>query len=182
MNYTLERSIRYFGMVACIPLVLHANQSPAMQDAQKLPSSHWRIPIEVKKNLKIVYQVSEDNKKNGVNKALFYAKKLLDIYNANGIPDSEIDLHLVFHSKGIYALIDAASRQRLKVKDGIQNANLAIVDELVKRGVSIELCESTMMQYGVEPKELIGGVSIVVAAYARIIDLQQLGYAYIKFE
>ncbi|WP_411826883.1 DsrE family protein [Luteolibacter sp. AS25] len=145
-------------------------------------AGHVRIPIQVKKDLKIVYQVSDDKLKGESGRALVYAKKLLDTYNANDVPDEEIDLHLVFHGDAIKALVNDSTRKRLKAEGAAGNPNKSLIKELNKRGVSIELCESTMEQKEVKSTDLVDGVATVRGAFPRIINLQHLGYAYIKFE
>ncbi|MDF1815230.1 MAG: DsrE family protein [Verrucomicrobiales bacterium] len=159
-----------------------AAENEAMKGIEKHPSGHDRIPIQVTKDLKIAYQVSDDKLKDCVNRALFYAKKLLDVYNREGVPDSEIDLHLVFHGSGTDALVDEKTRRRLEAKGGEKNPNLEIIEELTSRGVSIELCESSMEQRDVVSDDLVTGIATVRGAFPRLISLQHLGYAYIKFE
>lgn len=169
------------GAIAAAAPALHA-QDRARKGVEKHPSGHDRIPMQVTKNLKIAYQVSDDAMKGDVSRALYYAKKLLDTYKASGVPDREIDLHLVFHGKATNALVNDATRKRLKAAGTAANPNLALVKELTARGVSIELCESSMEQRDVEPADLLTGVATVRGAFPRLINLQHLGYAYIKFE
>lgn len=154
----------------------------AMRNVSKHPSGHVRIPLQVTEDIKVVYQVSDDKMKNGVNRALFYAGKLLDTYNTNDVPDSEIDLHLVFHGDGTNALVNTETRKRLEAEGGADNPNLALIESLIQRGVSIELCESSMEQRDVTPDYLVEGIATVRGAFPRLIELQLLGYAYIKFE
>ncbi|MBB5038499.1 intracellular sulfur oxidation DsrE/DsrF family protein [Prosthecobacter dejongeii] len=139
------------------------------------------IPLQVRENLRIVYQVTDDVTHEGVNKGLFYARKLMDTYQKQGIAADQVHLHLVFHGTGIQAVVNAEARTRLKA-DKAENPNGEILAELVKRGVQIELCENTMQQRGVTPRELMPGVKRVVGAFPRLVDLQLQGYAYIKFE
>lgn len=138
------------------------------------------IPIQVRENLRIVYQVSDDASHEGVNKGLFYARKLIDTYRRQGIAPEEVHLHVVYHGTGIAAVVNDAARRRLGVESA--NPNVALLAELVGRGVQVELCENTMQQKGVRPEELLPGVRLVVGAYPRLIDLQLQGFAYIKFE
>lgn len=53
--------------------------------------------------------------------------------------------------------------------------------ELLQHGVSVEICNVTMRAKGFTPEDLLPGVVIVHDAYTRLIDLQQRGYAYIRF-
>lgn len=138
------------------------------------------IPLQVRENLRIVYQVTDDAAHEGVNKGLFYARKLIDTYRRHGIAPGQVHLHLVYHGNGIAAVVNDAARQRLGV-DSV-NPNGAILAELIERGVQVELCENTMQQKGVQPTELLPGVKLVVGAFPRLIDLQLQGFAYIKFE
>lgn len=138
------------------------------------------IPIQVRENLRIVYQVTDDALYEGVNKGLFYARKLMDTYQKQGIPNEQIQMHVVYHGTGIAAVVNDAARGRLGTLEG--NPNQEILEELLRRGVSIELCENTMQQKGVKPAELLPGVRLVVGAFPRLIDLQLQGHAYIKFE
>jgi intracellular sulfur oxidation DsrE/DsrF family protein len=138
------------------------------------------IPIQVRENLRIVYQVTDDVAHDGVNKGLFYARKLINTYDKHGIAAGQVHLHLVYHGTGIAAVVNDAARKRLGVD--APNTNADILAELIRRGVQVELCENTMQQKGVKPAELMPGVKLVVGAYPRLIDLQLQGFAYIKFE
>ncbi|MBN8418631.1 MAG: DsrE family protein [Verrucomicrobia bacterium] len=138
------------------------------------------IPIQVRENLRIVYQVTDDVAHDGVNKGLFYARKLINTYAKQGIAADQVHLHLVYHGTGIAAVVNDAARKRLGVDAA--NPNGEILAELIKRGVQVELCENTMQQKGVKPTELLPGVKLVVGAFPRLIDLQLQGFAYIKFE
>ncbi len=138
------------------------------------------IPIQVRENLRIVYQVTDDAQHEGVNKGLYYARKLVNTYEKHGIAAGQVHLHLVYHGTGIAAVVNEEARTRLG--SAAANPNAGILAELIKRGVQVELCENTMQQKGVKPAELLPGVKLVVGAFPRLIDLQLQGYAYIKFE
>ncbi len=138
------------------------------------------IPIQVRENLRIVYQVTDDTPHEGVNKGLFYARKLINTYQKQGIAPEQVHLHLVYHGTGIAAVVNEEARKRLGAE--ASNPNGEILAELVKRGVQVELCENTMQQKSVKPSELMPGIKLVVDAFPRLIDLQLQGFAYIKFE
>jgi intracellular sulfur oxidation DsrE/DsrF family protein len=138
------------------------------------------IPLQVRENLRIVYQVTDDAQHEGVNRGLFYARKLIDTYEKQGIAADQVHLHLVYHGTGIAAVVNGAARKRLGSE--AMNPNSEILDELIKRGVQVELCENTMEQKGVAATELMPGIKLVVGAFPRLIDLQLQGFAYIKFE
>ncbi|MGZ0654939.1 DsrE family protein [Coraliomargarita sp. W4R53] len=160
-----------------------AVESSTRVGSHKYESGNEKIPLQVTHDIKVVYQISDNKLKGNSNRGLTYAKKLLDTYNSAGVVDSEIDLHLVFHGSSIPALINESARGRLQVEGDLVNPNTALINELTERGVSIEICESTMAQHHVTPEDLIStNIAIVVGAFPRIISLQHLGFVYIKFE
>lgn len=169
-------------LLACAGSLSAQEDAPAMKGARADDSGHLHIPLQVTSNIRAVYQVSDDKLSDGVAKALAYAKKLIDVYNKNGIKDDEIDLHLVFHGQATNALVNNATRKRLKADGGAENPNRELLAELLKRAVHIELCQSSMEQRNVVSKDLLKGVATVPGAFPRLIELQLLGYPYIKFE
>jgi len=74
------------------------------------------IPLQVRENLRIVYQVTDDLPHEGVNRGLFYARKLINTYEKQGIAAGQVHLHLVYHGTGIAAVVNAESRQRLSAE------------------------------------------------------------------
>jgi len=151
--------------------------SAAMIDTQQ---QRKIIPIEVRKDIRVVYQVNRDEWKNGVGKPLAYLKKLSRVYDESTIPRQERHINAVFHGKaGYWMLTDEAYNNHTKTHKG--NPNKAIIRELTAIGVSIELCGQTMKSQNWNPDDILAEVKIVIGAYPRIIDLQMQGYAYIKF-
>jgi intracellular sulfur oxidation DsrE/DsrF family protein len=171
-----------------IMLTLGVSSSLMAEDATRTGATRYasgnpKIPLQVTKDIKVAYQVSDDKLNGSTNRALKYAKKLLDTYNGQKVPDEAIDLHLVFHGSSLTALVNSAARKSLKAEGGEQNPNVELINELLTRGVSIEVCESSMSQIGIKPEDFVSSeIATVVGAFPRLISLQHLGYAYIKFE
>lgn len=139
------------------------------------------IPLQKTKDIKAVYQVSDLMDHEGFHKGLAYARKLMKSYGRNGVPAKEVDLHLVYHSGAIPALLKDEPYQRLTGKTEL-NPNKELVAELVQEGVHLEICGDTMRQKDVKNSDLLEGIDIVPGAYPRLIELQSAGYSYIKFE
>jgi intracellular sulfur oxidation DsrE/DsrF family protein len=139
------------------------------------------IPIQIKEGIKLVYQVSDDKEHEGVNRGLYYVNKLMDTYEREGISAAQVDFHVVFHGTGLNALVTDAARAGLDPARP-QNPNAQIIASLLKRGVKLEMCADTMRQKKVTAEELQPGITMVVGAFPRLVDLQLAGYAYIKFE
>jgi intracellular sulfur oxidation DsrE/DsrF family protein len=148
--------------------------------AQEGQAARDIVPIEVRKNIRVVYQVNTDEWKNGVGKPLAYLKKLSGVYDNAEIPQDERHISAVFHGKaGYWMLTDEAYNAYTKTTAG--NPNKDIIRELVAMGISIELCSQTMKSHDWSADEVLPEVKLVIGAYPRIIDLQMQGYAYLKF-
>ena len=138
------------------------------------------VPITVRKNIRAVYQIKDDDWIGNFGKGLLYIKKLIEAYKSMGITAGEIHISAVFHGgAGYWMLKDAPYRAFTKKAE--DNPNKAIIRELVDAGVSIELCAQTMKQHGWKRKDVRPEVQVVFGAYPRVIDLQLQGYAYIRF-
>ena len=137
------------------------------------------VGLKIKHGIKVVYQIKTDGRKENVGEGLYYVNKLVDAYEKLEITESARQVHAVFHGDaGYWMLKDPAYAQE---SDENINPNKKIIRELLSKGVSLELCASTMKNHGWTPSDVLDGVTIVVGAYPRIIDLQMRGYAYIRF-
>ena len=138
------------------------------------------IGVSVQKNIRVVYQIKDDDWKGGIGRGLYYLQKLVGTYDSLAIAEGDRSIHAVFHdSAGYWMLTDKSYDRFTGSKAG--NPNKHVIEELVNRGVSIELCAQTMKSQGWNVEDILPDVKIVVGAYPRIIDLQMQGYAYIRF-
>ena len=105
----------------------------------------------------------------------------MEEYKAIGVPLEELHVSAVFHGDAArWLLNDDAYRGPSGGLEGA-NPNKAIVRELIRTGVSIEMCGQTMKEHGWEPEDLLPDVKTVPAAYPRLIDLELQGYGYVSF-
>lgn len=88
---------------------------------------------------------------------------------------------MVLHGDAAYWLLNEQAIQQYKNDPFEFNPNEKVVQELLERGVSVEICYSTMKSKGWTADDVLPGVIIVHDAYTRLIDLQQRGYAYVRF-
>jgi len=132
-------------------------------------------------NIRVAYEVKDDDWEAGVGKALYYVRGLLESYKSMGVSPDKLHVSVVIHGPPAYWLLNDAAIQKRSDDPFDYNSNVQIVHELITHGVSVEMCNSTMKGKGWTEKDLLPGVTIVHDAYTRLIDLQQRGYAYIRF-
>ncbi|MCG6155873.1 DsrE family protein [Rubinisphaera margarita] len=165
-------------------LLLMANlasaETPPSSRTETDPSNRPVIGLEHDGPIKVVYQISEDKWKEGVSKGLLYLKKLRGFYAKQGIPADQLEIRAVFHGDASTHLLTDDAWNRVKKTD-TGNPNTKLISELTRLGIHLELCDARRREEGWEKIDVHPDVLLAAAAYARIIDLQMQGYAYIKF-
>lgn len=153
----------------------------AMQSPQRSTSLENPLPIEHRDRIRVVYQINTDDWKDGVGGGLYYLDKLAGFYDRAGIGRGEHRSIIgVFHGDAGYHLLNDAAYAKASKRGG-ENPNQALIRQLLGHGVRVEMCGSTMQTKGWKTEDLLPGIEVVSGAYPRIIDLQQSGYAYIRY-
>ena len=175
----LLRRTAWLLLVVPLTLPLAASAAPSSGLAQGFT---WDdvTGIQNKDEIQVVYGIKKDEWEAGVGKALYYARGLYQSYDALGVKQENIDMHLVVHgAAGYWLLDDEAYRAEQNQLKG--NPNAHIVRELVDQGAHVEACYETLKAHGWRKNDLLPGVEVVHDAYSRIVDLQSRGYAYLPF-
>ncbi len=139
------------------------------------------IRVEVRQDIRVVYDIKTDEWEAGIGRALYYVRGLYEAYAKQGVKPEQLHLSLVLHGPTVYWLLDDAAYQNHTGDPFAYNPNRQTVDELIHLGASVEACNSTMKGRGWKPADLLPGVKAVHDGYSRMIDLQQRGYGYIRF-
>lgn len=141
--------------------------------------------LQVRQNIRVVYGVGADNARQGVGEGLFFVKRLVGNYDDAGIAPDQRTIVAVLYNESAYWLLNENAWTRTKPNGGLAgdaNPNAALVQELLDRGVRVEICGTTMKKNGWTKEDLLEGVVVVPGAYARLVDLQHMGFAHIAFD
>ncbi len=117
------------------------------------------------KQQKVVYHI------NDINKAFGALRNIKNHLNALG--DKNANIVVVTHSSGAFTLVDGSQDRRGRSFD-------SAVQTLADRGVKFEICANTIRGKKINKSRINLHASIVPSGVARVIDLQQKGYLYIK--
>lgn len=139
------------------------------------------VEIDKRQDIRVSYDVKDDIQEAGIGKALYYVRGLLESYKSMGVSPDKLHISVVVHGATVYWLLNEVTFREHKNDPFDFNPNEQVVQELLAHGVSIEACYSTMKGKGWTAENMLPGVTIVHDAYTRLIDLQQSGYAYIRF-
>ncbi len=135
----------------------------------------------VRQDVRVVYDVSHDDREAGIGKALFYARGLIAAYVSLGVPRKALDIHLVLHGAAAYWALNEDAFQRERGDPFAFNPNEKIIEKLIADGVHVEVCNASLKARGWTAEDLLPGVLRVHDGYTRIIDLQLRGHAYLYF-
>jgi len=139
------------------------------------------VEVSKKKGIRVAYDVKDDVWEAGIGKALYYVRGLLEAYKSMGVSPNQVKISVVLHGPTVYWALKEDSYRQFKNDPFDFNPNVQVIRELIDHGVSVEICYSTMKGKGWVADDLLPGTVIVHDAYTRLIDLQQQGYAYIRF-
>jgi intracellular sulfur oxidation DsrE/DsrF family protein len=120
---------------------------------------------------KVVYHINDINVATG---ALRNAKNHL-----NALGDKNIEMIIVTHSSGAFALVDGAMGKKDKKTGKVFNFNDQIAG-LANRGVKFQICANTIRGKKIPKEKINEHAEIVPSGVAQIADLEQKGYLYIK--
>ena len=159
---------------------LSASPGPLQPDPFELAQTPI-INVTKKTNIRVVYDIKDDASEAGIGKGLYYVRGLLEAYKSQGISEKNLKISVVLHGPTVYWMLNENAYRQFKHDEFDFNPNEQVLRELLNHGVSVEVCNLTLRGKGWTADDLMPGVKLVHDAYTRLIDLQQRGYAYIRF-
>ena len=163
------------SLVLCASSLMLALNARAVE----LPDPRPMVKVEPGGRYKVVYDIHDGELAAGVSRGLYYARGLIEAFGKQGVKPAQLDMHLVLHGEAAqYLLIDETYQKAVKDPFAV-NLNAKITQDLLDRGVSVEICHSVMKSKGWKSEDVLPGVTIVHDGYTRLIKLQNDGYAYI---
>jgi accessory colonization factor AcfC len=136
-------------------------------------------PLAARGQIRCVHDVQDDAWENYEGKGLVRVRQLLSDYESIGFHESEVNVSVVFHGAAAYWML-ADEAYAAFIRRQSPNPNAALIQELVGRGVSIELCAETMKGHGWKRTDVLPEVRIVGGVCQRIVELERQGYVYMR--
>ena len=120
---------------------------------------------------KVVYHVNNIHTATG---ALRNAKNHL-----NAVGDKNIEMIIVTHSSGAFALVDGAMGKKNKKTGKVYNFT-DVVAGLANRGVKFQICANTIRGKKINKNLINENAEVIPSGVAEVAFLQQKGYIYVK--
>jgi len=114
---------------------------------------------------KVVYHV------NNVNTAYGALRNVKNHLNALG--DKNIELIVVTHSSGAFAMVDGTKDKKGHTFD-------ATIQKLANRGVKFTICANTIRGKKINKNKINLNAKVIPSGVAEVAHLQQKGYLYVK--
>lgn len=138
---------------------------------------HAQVQQDLKLDKNSVFNVAFDLGSQGsegkVNGRIETLARFINMHVANGVPLEHINLALVVHGKAGFDLLKAPLYQD-KYKQ--ENANIELVQALLKNQVSIYLCGQSAAYHDISNDMVLPGVEMALSAMTAHATLQNRGY------
>lgn len=129
------------------------------------------------------------NAKNGYNKqkVVYHVNNIHSAKGAfrniknhlNAVGDENLEIVVVTHSSGAFALVDGSMGKKDKKTGKVYNFNDTIAS-LANRGVKFQICANTIRGKKIDKNKVSEYAEIVPSGVAQVVDLEQKGYYYLK--
>lgn len=120
---------------------------------------------------KVVYHINNIHTATG---ALRNAKNHL-----NALGDKNIEMIVVTHSSGAFAMVDGAMGKKNKKTGKVYNFSDTIAS-LANRGVKFTICANTIRGKKINKNLINENAEVIPSGVAEVAYLQQKGYLYVK--
>lgn len=127
-----------------------------------------------KETYKILYRITKNVEKQGVNKGLWQVARLVNLLKAYDVPNKNIEIVALISGKGFPAIFTNEEHNKRYGKD---NPNIDIINELIKHNVSIHICGQTIDDNKIDYKRDINPkVKLTLSAMIDVIEYSKKGF------
>lgn len=123
---------------------------------------------------KVVFSVAANAKADEIHPTLKTIALYLNTLAHNGVPANHRHIAAVFHQGGGDAVL--ANDVYKARHDGIDNPNIAMLQELRHAGVELRVCGQGLLGKKLEPTQVLPGVQVDLWAMTTMVNLQMRGY------
>lgn len=130
-------------------------------------------PMPEKPTFKVAFDVAGQADIGEVNQKFNSLARFINMHTRAGVSPDDIQLALVVHGKALHDLLQS---QHYKRNYDSENANIELVQELIKNRVQVIVCGQSAAYYKVAQEDFIPGVKVALSAMTAHAILQQQGY------
>lgn len=142
---------------------------PVIADYGPVANVEGAVPIPAHTRFKVVFDVAEGAEAGALNRGLESAARFLNMHARAGVRPGNIRLAIVVRGS-------ATRDVTLHPRPGEDNANAALIADLIAHNVDIYVCGQSAAHYEVNQSDLLPNVTLALSAMTAHAQLQQQGY------
>ena len=128
---------------------------------------------------KVVWEVAQGAPQaDQLNGGLETVARYVNMHAQAGVALEDMDLALVVHGS---AGKDLLGLEGFREREGVDNPNYEMIQQLIEAGVEVVLCGQTQVHRGIRRDQLAPGVKVALSAMTALVALQSRGYQLIAF-
>lgn len=141
----------------------------------KIATVEGAAPIPADARFKVSFDITKQAEAGQINRSIASAARFINMHGEAGVDPENISLALVLHGG---ATRDVVKQERYAevVEGDAANANAALIEALVAKGVKFYVCGQSAAYYGIKAADLLPGVEMSLSAMTAHALLQQDGY------
>lgn len=146
---------------------------PVIKNYGKHAQVQQDLTLDKNSVFNVVFDLGDQGSEGKVNRKIETLARFINMHVANGIALEQINLALVVHGKAGFDLLKAPLYQD---KYQQENANIELVQALLKNQVSIYICGQSAAYHGITNDMVLPGVEMALSAMTAHAILQSRGY------
>jgi intracellular sulfur oxidation DsrE/DsrF family protein len=147
------------------PLIEGYGKIKYVDKAAELPN-----PVQ---EYKLLFDVTSDNQKNGVNKRLWVVARTLNMLHISGVPSSNIKIVVAIHGAATFNILTEEAHVN---RFGKSNPNIDLIQKLRANGVSLFVCSQATATRNIKDEEVHIDVVPAFSALSVLANYQIQGY------
>ena len=169
-----------FAILSSIGFAQDKKAGPVIMDYGKV----WAVDnpgfqVDKTAELKAVFDIMESpDDVSTLNRSIETAARFLNMHAQHGVPQENMNIALVVHSK---ASKDLCTNEAYQQRFGVANPNAEMITQLLDAGAEFIFCGQSSKSRDIPLEDTIDGVQLSLSAMTALIQLQNDGYRLIKF-
>lgn len=128
------------------------------------------------RDYKLIFNISSNEKKAGVNEALWRIARAINLFKAAGIAAENLKLAAIIYGEAWTAVLNDERHQEV---EGTPNPNTELIGKLVENNVKIYICGQSIAGNNIELNEMNPNVDIALSALVAFPAFDAMGYTLI---
>ena len=147
---------------------------PIFEDYGKTAPVTTDFNIPDRARFKISFDTAKPADAGQINRTLDSAARFINMHAGAGVKPNRMKLAVIIHGKAVHDVSKGDAYQKLH--EGAENANAALIEQLLENNVRIIVCGQSAAYYDIDNQDLLPGVEMALSAMTAHALLQQDGY------